>query len=116
MNKTKGIWLSFDLGIGGDYSNLYRWLDNLRAIECGTGLAFLRYNIDSTQENNITDIIKNDITQHVNVRPGDRLYVIRMEPQGATNKVMGDFIAGARRPSPWEGYGDWRAAVREEGE
>ena len=35
MGKTisKAIWLSFDLGIGGDYPGLYKWLDNHKAIE-----------------------------------------------------------------------------------
>lgn len=116
MNKTKGIWLSFDLGVGGDYANLYRWLDNRHAIECGTGLAFFRYDVDTSEECNLVSIIKKDITSHINVRPGDRLYVIRMEPKEGKQKVLGDFIAGTRRPSPWEGYGEWRRVNREEGE
>lgn len=42
-NMTKAIWISYDLGIGGDYDGLYRWLANHKAVECGDGLAFFNY-------------------------------------------------------------------------
>ena len=29
------IWLSYDLGVDGDYENLYAWLDHKEAKECG---------------------------------------------------------------------------------
>ena len=35
----KFIWLSYDLGIGGDYESLYSWLDNHEAKECGDSVA-----------------------------------------------------------------------------
>jgi hypothetical protein len=41
MQKT--IWISFDLGVKGDYEQLYAWLDNHGAKECGPNLATLRY-------------------------------------------------------------------------
>ena len=41
----KAIWLSFDLGVKGDYESLYAWLDNHEAIECGDGTAFLKYEV-----------------------------------------------------------------------
>ena len=28
------IWLSFDLGISGDYEGMYAWLDDKNAQEC----------------------------------------------------------------------------------
>lgn len=29
------IWISYDLGVSGDYENLYAWLDDHGAKECG---------------------------------------------------------------------------------
>ena len=29
------VWISYDLGIRGDYEGLYAWLDSHRAKECG---------------------------------------------------------------------------------
>ena len=36
----KAIWLSFDLGVAGDYPGLYKWLDEHDAVECGDSVAF----------------------------------------------------------------------------
>lgn len=41
MATTK-IWLSYDLGINGDYQSLYTWLDNYKAKECGDSMAIIR--------------------------------------------------------------------------
>ena len=32
-------WISFDLGLMGDYSHFYKWLDEQNAEECGSGTA-----------------------------------------------------------------------------
>jgi hypothetical protein len=34
------IWLTFDLGVRGDYETLYTWLDQRLAKECGDNVAF----------------------------------------------------------------------------
>ena len=39
----KFIWLSYDLGIRGDYESLYSWLDDHEAKECGDSVAFLSF-------------------------------------------------------------------------
>jgi hypothetical protein len=50
------FWLSYDLGIEGDYAPLYRWLDNVSAKDCGDSLAtFLS---DKTREQIGTELIK----------------------------------------------------------
>jgi hypothetical protein len=36
--KTR-YWISFDLGLMGDYSRVYEWLDSMDALECGPGVA-----------------------------------------------------------------------------
>lgn len=102
----KAVWLSFDLGIGGDYPGLYTWLDNHGAIECGESVAFFKYSIDAASEADLVTIVKKDIEAHVKLRAGDRLYIIRREVTARSCSVKGDFITGKRKGSPWEGYGD----------
>ena len=33
------FWISLDLGLRGNYEELYKWLDNLAANECGESAA-----------------------------------------------------------------------------
>lgn len=42
MKKDQTIWLSYDLGLKGDYPGLYAFLDAQEARECGEGLAFFK--------------------------------------------------------------------------
>ena len=37
------VWLSYDLGITGDYTGLYRWLDTHHGIECGNSTSFIKF-------------------------------------------------------------------------
>jgi len=92
------IWISFELGIDGDYENLYRWLDAHNAVECGDNLAYIKkyqYNTDLLKE------IKPDLKTNVKLRKKDRIYLLFKREDGAH---AGRFIFGGRKPSPWEGY------------
>ncbi|MDN3724953.1 hypothetical protein QRD02_11205 [Aequorivita sp. SDUM287046] len=100
----KSIWISYDLGIKGDYPNLYAWLDNNNAKEAGNSIAFLNYQYNGGEED-LLDILKADLTKSVNFKPGDRVYVIRMRTDKGIKKVSGKFIIGNRKATPWEGYG-----------
>ncbi|MCR5152561.1 MAG: hypothetical protein K6A98_05345 [Prevotella sp.] len=113
---SKAVWLSFDLGIGGDYPGLYKWLDNHDAIECGDSVAFFKYILDVALEADLVSIVKKDIEAHVKLRAGDRLYIIRREVTANSCSVKGDFITGKRKGSPWEGYGDSDSSSSESGE
>ncbi len=97
---TKTIWLSFDLGVTGDYPKLYAWLDNHDATECGDNLAVLKY--ETSDEETLPDTLKNELESHVNFGSMDRVYLIWKNKQGV-NK--GRFIIGKRKASPWQGYG-----------
>ncbi len=103
---NKAVWLSFDLGVGGDYPRLYNWLDNHDAIECGDSLAFFKYSIDSKQEDELVALIKKDLEKSIKIRPGDRVYIIRREVTSSGSSVRGTFLFGNRKGSPWEGYGN----------
>lgn len=112
----KAVWLSFDLGIGGDYPGLYKWLDNHNAVECGDSVAFLKYPISSGKEKELFTLIKNEIGKSVNLRSGDRVYVIRREKTDSDYVVKGGFLFGKRKSTPWDGYGDAETEESEEGE
>jgi len=101
---TKAIWISYDLGIKGDYPNLYAWLDNQEAKEAGNSIAFLNYKFNG-KDDQLLEVLKKDLTKSVNFKPGDRIYVMRMRNEKGVNKVSGRFIIGNRKASPWEGYG-----------
>ena len=96
------VWLSFDLGIDGDYSNLYYWLDNKGAKDCGTNLAAL----DFIYEDNLLKEIEKDLRKTVRLRKTDRVYVIYGYYEEGVKKFRGKFIVGNRKPAPWKGFAD----------
>ncbi len=101
----KRFWISFDLGIQGDYSHMYSWLDNHDAIECGDGNAFVKFTLSNTMtDDEFLSNLKEDLEKSISFRQGDRIYVIVYVEE--KKNVMGRFIIGKRKASPWEGYGD----------
>lgn len=95
----KAVWISFDLGLKGDYKGLYTFLDKNNAVECGQGLAFFEYLIINS-DNYIFNQLKKEMLEYVTLTPSDRIYIIWKEG----NKVKGEFINGFRKQSPWQGY------------
>ena len=106
---AKRIWISYDLGIDGDYDGLYRWLDAHEAVECGDSCASLLW---SKAAGGIEHSIKLDLKKSVKLRNRDRIYLIFKDSQ---NKRKGDFIFGGRKKSaPWTGYTMSEASADEE--
>ncbi|MBA7525956.1 hypothetical protein ES705_18116 [subsurface metagenome] len=97
----RAIWISYDLGIKGDYQGLYSWLDDHEAIECGNSVAFIRYEYKS----NLKAELKKDLKDNVEFKPGDRIYIVRRVPVDGKKLIRGNFIFGKRKSNPWEGYG-----------
>ena len=108
-DMKKAIWISYDLGIGGDYEGLYRWLANHEAVECGDGVAFFNYIPKDTGL--LLEELKGEIEANVRINNKTRIYCIRK----VENKVKGAFLFGTRKGNPWEGYGDVDKGV-EDGE
>jgi hypothetical protein len=99
------IWVSFDLGIRGDYEGLYAWLDTHQATECGDSVAVIKYNHEnSSQQRNIqlADKIKSDLKKAVSIDKRTRIYLIYRDP--ATGNNRGVFLFGGRRAAIWSGY------------
>jgi hypothetical protein len=84
-------WLSFDLGLSGDYDELYAWLDNHGAKECGDSVA--TFVTDAPR----TAIIK-DMQELLDLNRNPRIYLIDMT-------AGGKFVLGKRKVAPWTGYG-----------
>jgi hypothetical protein len=93
------IWLSYDLGIRGDYSGLYQWLDDIGAEECGNNVAFFKMEIEESED--FLEKLLAEIKRNVEMKSGERFYVIYKRPDG---KYAGKYIIGNRRANPWKGY------------
>ncbi|MDM8537624.1 hypothetical protein QUF70_12775 [Desulfobacterales bacterium HSG17] len=104
MEKT--VWLSFDLGIRGDYNGLYEWLDNQEAKECSDSIAVFKYNV----KNNLIEDLKKDLSENVSIKNRDRIYLIWKQDE----KVKGKFLFGKRKASSWEGYGSFETEPDED--
>jgi hypothetical protein len=93
----KAVWLSFDLGVRGDYEGLYTWLDNHQAKECGENLAFFKYEC----QNGVVEKLKRELKKEVKLDQRSRIYMIHLKD----GKMKGNFIFGRRKRAPWIGYG-----------
>jgi hypothetical protein len=89
--------MAYDLGVDGDYENLYLWLDKHSAIECGDSVAFLQFK----GGRDIISDLRKSLKREVKLRPRDRIYVIYPAADG---RYKGRFLFGGRKRSPWEGY------------
>ncbi len=97
--KKHILWLSYDLGIDGDYENLYSWLDKHDARECGDSIAFVNF---SVKKDPVAEI-KKSLKDAVSIRKKDRIYLIFKDASG---NIKGRFIFGRRKAAPWRGYAE----------
>jgi hypothetical protein len=93
----KGIWLTFDLGVRGDYESMYEFLDTHGAKECGDSVALLQYEF----RNDLLAELKKELARCVEFDRRARVYVIYPAAQG---KYKGRFLFGGRKSPPWTGY------------
>ncbi|WP_299933246.1 hypothetical protein [uncultured Pelagimonas sp.] len=97
MNST--VWISYDLGVRGDYEGLYAWLDDHEAKECGDSMALLKY----SHSDDLIERLKSDLQAAVEINKKTRIYVIYRDR--STNKNRGKFIFGKRKAAAWVGFG-----------
>src|SRR4051795_480352 len=91
------VWITFDLGLDGDYKGLYAWLDAHDANGCGESVAVLTYHC----EGSIPDRIRDDLGTSIGIDADTSIYVIYRDL--ATNENRGAFIFGERRVAVWNG-------------
>ena len=92
------IWLSFDLGVRGDFEGMYEFLDSRSAKACGDSLAAMTYEY---KKDILTELTK-DLRTHLTFDKRSRVYVVYSSAQG---KLSGKFIVGKRKAPPWSGFG-----------
>ncbi len=101
MQKTaktmKIFWISFDLGVQGDYEGLYRWLDAHDAQECGDNVAFIK---KYEYTGDLRENLKKELEGSIEINQKTRIYVIHED----SGKVKGKFIFGNRKRPSWTGY------------
>jgi hypothetical protein len=102
------IWISYDLGVQGDYEGLYAWLDHHEAKECGDTLAFLSYRY----KDDLIEELKGDLSEAVRTDKRTRIYVIYRDAD--TTRARGKFIFGGRRAATWVGYAQSGSAPDDE--
>ena len=95
----KIYWLSYDLGVGGDYDHLYQWLDDHEAKTCGNSIAFFTFDYEADADKELLE----SITSSVQLNPGNILYAIRVKE--GSFKPTGSFLFGKRQSAPWVGFG-----------
>ena len=59
----RSIWLSYDLGLQGDYASLYQWLDAHGAKECGDSMALV--NVDYADS--LKDDLKEELVRSIDI-------------------------------------------------
>ena len=94
----QSIWLSYDLGISGDYEGLYAWLDDQDARECGDSVAYFTFSHDGS----LIESLKATLRSAVSMNKRTRIYAVYR----VDGKMKGRFIFGGRKRAPWEGYGE----------
>jgi hypothetical protein len=92
------VWISYDLGVQGDYPGIYAWLDQHQANECGDNLAFLNYE----HSGSLLESLTADLKRSVETTKKTRIYVIYREQE--SKKMKGAFIFGGRKAPPWSGF------------
>ena len=102
------IWISYDLGVNGDYEGMYAWLDDHGAKECGSSVAFVKsYDCDGED---LMQALECDIRGAVETDKRTRIYVIRR----VGDREKGRFLFGHRKGAPWDGYGQQGETVDDE--
>ena len=113
--KRNAVWISYDLGVQGDYEGLYAWLDSHGAKECGDSVAFLE---SYEYRESLPDEMKAEIESAISINNRVRIYVIyAIFSGGDVGGMKGEFLFGGRRGAPpWAGYspetGDVQDVVR----
>jgi hypothetical protein len=93
------IWICYDLGVRGNYSGLYAWLDEHSAQECAASVAFLVY---EHSEDSPLQPIRQEMNKLFSDTNRVRIYLIYRESK--TKKMKGVFVLGSRQAPPWTGY------------
>lgn len=99
--RNANVFISYDLGVTGDYDGLYSWLDNHDAKECGSGAAYIT---EFPFDDDLVSELKSNLEENVSLDKRTRIYIVYKIEKG----LRGRFIYGHRKSPPWAGYRDDR--------
>lgn len=102
---TLRIWLSYDLGIRGDYDGLYKWLDEHKAVETGNSCASFMFQFEDNNDQTIKNTLLSE-WECIDTNRNTRFYVIRKSVKDGVDGMRGSYLIGRRKSNPWEGYAD----------
>lgn len=86
------VWLICDVNeTSAQWSALKKWLDDLKAQECGEHTYTFFYTFDSTKDSR--EQLQSEISNHFRPEESDRIYAIYRKAEG---KYVGSFIFGQR--------------------
>ncbi len=94
----RAIWISFDLGVRGDYEGMYTFLDSHGAKECGGNVAYLAYEYQTDLVGELTKEIRDSVA----IDRRSRIYLI---VSSGEKGFRGRFLVGRRRTASWAGFG-----------
>jgi hypothetical protein len=106
--KEIALWLTYDLGVGGDFQGLYSWLDDNKAVECGNNVAFFTFSFPDEigSDADFDQYLRTELESKIGIKPGNRIYIVREAfDDNRKGKTIGTFVVGKRKASPWEGFG-----------
>lgn len=103
MKQSNFVVLNFDLGIRGDYDNLYLFLDSNKALDCGNSNCAFEYHFKGSNLDHEEKFkqLKEDIEKLVSFSKHDRIYAIVHNEEGVPR---GKFLFGQRKTPIWDGY------------
>ena len=96
--KTMSVWISYDLGITGDYNGLFQWLDTHKGIECVNNTALIK---EFSYKEDFFSELRTDLEKYIKLERSDRIYVIYKDND---DRIKGKFLVGNRKMAPWTGY------------
>jgi hypothetical protein len=100
------IWLSFDLGVKGDFEGMYQFLDTHGAKECCDSVAAFTYEY----KNDLIAELTKTLREYITFNKRSRVYLI-FPKEG---KYAGRFIIGSRKAPPWTGFANSKEDKEEE--
>lgn len=92
------VWISYDLGAGKDYTNMYRWLKGYEALECGNSTAMIYFSKERGRK--LVPSLKKDLTDHVNLNEEDRIFIWY---KGTKGVLVSQWLFGTYKvDTPWK--------------
>ena len=102
---TKTIFITYDLGIRGDFDSLYTWLDENNAEERGYGLAVIKkFSVDSSLKKDIDFMrsVRDILAAKMKITSSDRIYMVWNSVEN--DKIKAGFLFGKSKQAPWTGF------------